>query len=95
MLDELGSPATYNHYPTGWATAFSTPFKMFKRYTYQGGVADPLVISWPKGIAARGEVRHQYHHAVDIVPTILECAGLEMPEQVLGYEQTRLARACR
>src|SRR6476619_2630084 len=75
MLDQLGSPDTYNHYPTGWATAFSTPFKMFKRYTYQGGVADPLVISWPKGIAARGEVRNQYHHAVDIVPTILECIG--------------------
>jgi arylsulfatase A-like enzyme len=90
MLDQLGSPATYNHYPTGWATAFSTPFKMFKRYTYQGGVADPLVISWPAGIKARGEVRTQYHHAVDIVPTILECAGLEMPDRVLGYEQTPL-----
>ena len=90
MLDELGSPDTYNHYPTGWATAFSTPFKMFKRYTYQGGVADPLVISWPKGIAARGEVRNQYHHAVDIVPTILECVGLELPDQVLGYAQTEL-----
>ena len=90
MLDQLGSPDTYNHYPTGWATAFSTPFKMFKRYTYQGGVADPLVISWPKGIAARGEVRNQYHHAVDIVPTILECVGLEMPDQVLGYAQSEL-----
>src|SRR6185295_8607193 len=90
MIDELGSPETYNHYPTGWATAFSTPFKMFKRYTYQGGVADPLVISWPQGIEARGEVRTQYHHAVDIVPTILECAGLEMPDQVQGYDQTEL-----
>ena len=90
MLDQLGSPDTYNHYPTGWATAFSTPFKMFKRYTYQGGVADPLVISWPKGIAARGEVRNQYHHAVDIVPTILECIGLEMPDQVQGYAQSEL-----
>ena len=90
MIDQLGSPDTYNHYPTGWATAFSTPFKMFKRYTYQGGVADPLVISWPKGIAARGEVRNQYHHAVDIVPTILECIGLEMPDQVQGYAQTEL-----
>ena len=49
MIDELGGPNTYNHYPTGWATAFSTPFKMFKRYTYQGGVCDPLVISWPAG----------------------------------------------
>jgi arylsulfatase len=90
QLDDLGSPATYNHYPTGWATAFSAPFKMFKRYTYQGGVADPLVISWPKGIAARGETRTQYHHAVDIVPTILECIGLEFPEQVLGYAQSEL-----
>jgi arylsulfatase len=90
MIDKLGSPDTYNHYPTGWATAFSTPFKMFKRYTYQGGVADPLVISWPKGIEARGEVRNQYHHAIDIVPTILECVGIEMPEFVQGYEQTPL-----
>ena len=70
--------------------AFSTPFKMFKRYTYQGGVADPLVISWPKGIKARGEVRTQYHHAVDVVPTILECVGLEIPDQVQGYAQTEL-----
>ena len=90
MIDKLGSPDTYNHYPTGWATAFSAPFKMFKRYTYQGGVADPLVISWPKGIPARGEVRDQYHHAIDIVPTILECTGVEMPDQVQGYEQTPL-----
>ena len=54
MLDELGRPDTYNHYPTGWAMAFSTPFRMFKRYTYQGGVCDPLVIHWPKGIKAQG-----------------------------------------
>ena len=87
-IDRLGGPDTYNHYPTGWATAFSTPFKMFKRYTYQGGVADPLVISWPAGIGAKGEVRDQYHHAVDIVPTILECCGVEMPDTVLGYAQT-------
>jgi arylsulfatase A-like enzyme len=90
MIDKLGSPDTYNHYPTGWATAFSTPFKMFKRYTYQGGVADPLVISWPKGIEAHGEVRNQYHHCTDIVPTILECAGIEMPDAVQGYAQTPL-----
>ena len=54
MMDELGSPDTYNHYPTGWAAAFSTPYRMFKRYTYQGGVCDPLVIHWPKGIRAQG-----------------------------------------
>ncbi|MDA0183423.1 arylsulfatase [Solirubrobacter phytolaccae] len=90
QLDELGSPSTYNHYPTGWAVAFSTPFKMFKRYTYQGGVSDPLVISWPAGIKARGEVRDQYHHCTDIVPTILECCGVEFPDVVQGYEQSAL-----
>jgi arylsulfatase A-like enzyme len=93
MIDELGSPATYNHYPTGWAAAFSTPFRMFKRYCYQGGICDPLVISWPKGIKSRGQVRDQYHHAIDIVPTILDCCGLEWPEFVGGYEQTPLPGA--
>jgi arylsulfatase A-like enzyme len=63
---------------------------MFKRYTYQGGVCDPLVISWPAGIRARGEVRDQYHHATDIVPTILECCGVDFPDFVQGYEQTPL-----
>jgi arylsulfatase A-like enzyme len=90
QIDELGGTRTYNHYPTGWAMAFSTPFRMFKRYTYQGGIADPLVIHWPKGIKSKGEVRNQYHHATDIVPTILECCGVEMPDFVLGYEQTPL-----
>ncbi|MEU6246954.1 arylsulfatase [Glycomyces sp. NPDC047010] len=89
--DRLGSPDTYNHYPTGWAAAFSTPYKMFKRYVYQGGVCDPLVIHWPAGMKARGEVRHQYHHATDIVPTILEACGVEFPEVVNGVEQTPLA----
>ncbi|QIK62047.1 arylsulfatase [Leucobacter viscericola] len=91
MLDKLGGPDTYGHYPTGWAAAFSTPFRMFKRYSYQGGVADPLVISWPAGIKARGEVRSQYHHVVDIVPTLLEAVGVEFPEKVNGYEQSPLA----
>ena len=90
MLDQLGTPATYNHYPTGWAAAFSTPFRMFKRYSYQGGVADPLVICWPKGIRARGEVRHQYHHCTDIVPTVLECCRVAMPDTVDGVPQTPL-----
>ena len=91
MLDKLGGPEGYNHYPTGWATAFSTPFRMFKRYVYQGGVCDPLVISWPKGIKARGEVRNQYHHSTDIYPTILEACGIEMPKVVNGHEQSPLA----
>lgn len=91
-IDVLGSPDTYNHFPTGWAAAFSAPFKMFKRYSqYAGGTNDPLVISWPAGIRARGEVRHQYHHSVDIVPTILEAVGLEMPMVYDGVEQYPLS----
>jgi arylsulfatase len=91
-LDVLGGPDTYNHYPTGWAVAFSTPFQMFKRYAqFAGGSCDPLVICWPKGIAARGEVRSQYHHATDIVPTILEVCGLEMPKVYHGVKQHPLS----
>jgi arylsulfatase A-like enzyme len=91
MIDKLGSPDTYNHYPTGWAVAFSTPYRMFKRYSgYAGGTVDPLIIHWPKGIKARGEVRHQYHHCTDIVPTILECCGLKMPEVVDSVKQAPL-----
>lgn len=91
-LDVLGGPETYEHYPTGWASAFSAPFKMFKRYSqYAGGTNDPLVISWPKGIQAKGEIRHQYHHSVDIVPTLLEAIGLEMPETYNGVKQVPLS----
>ncbi|HXU13540.1 MAG TPA: arylsulfatase [Terriglobales bacterium] len=92
LLDVLGSPDTYNHYPTGWAVAFSTPFQMFKRYSqYSGGTCDPLVIHWPKGIPAKGEVRHQYHHVTDIVPTILDVIDLEMPKVYRGVEQYPLS----
>jgi arylsulfatase len=91
-LQVLGGPDTYEHYPTGWAAAFSTPYQMFKRYSqFAGGTAVPLVISWPKGIKARGEIRNQYHHSVDIVPTILEIAGLEMPKVYHGVEQYPLS----
>jgi arylsulfatase len=92
LIDELGSPNTYEHYPTGWAMANSAPFKMFKRYSeYSGGTCDALVISWPKGIKARGEVRNQYHHSTDIIPTILEICGLEMPKVYKGVEQYPLS----
>jgi arylsulfatase len=89
-LDDLGSTKTYNHYPTGWAWAFNTPFKLWKRYNFEGGTADPLVVSWPKGIAARGEVRGQYNHATDIVPTIYDCLGVELPDVVKGFPQVPL-----
>jgi arylsulfatase A-like enzyme len=92
LIDKLGGPDTYEHYPTGWAAATSAPFKMFKRYSeYSGGTCDPLVISWPKGIKARGEVRNQYHHSTDIVPTILEICGLQMPKVYKGAEQYPLS----
>jgi arylsulfatase A-like enzyme len=90
MMDKLGGEDTYNHYPAGWAEAFCTPFKMYKRYAaWSGGTCDPLIISWPKGINGRG-VRHQYHHVVDIVPTILDCLSIEMPDSVKGYSQKPL-----
>ncbi|MCJ7640638.1 MAG: arylsulfatase [Desulfobacterales bacterium] len=92
LIDKLGGPDTYEHYPTGWAAATSAPFKMFKRYSeYSGGTCDPMVISWPKGIKARGEVRNQYHHSTDIVPTILDICGLEMPKVYKGAEQYPLS----
>ena len=86
-LDVLGSPETYNHYSNGWAFAFNTPNKMFKRHTWEGGVADPMIVHWPKGIKAKGEVRDQYAHCSDVVPTVYECLGIEPPEVVKGYTQ--------
>ena len=88
MIDELGGTKTYNHYPTGWAMAFNTPFKMWKRYEFNGGTSDPCIISWPAGMKARGEVRDQYHHAIDIVPTILDVLGVEAPETIKGHTQS-------
>jgi arylsulfatase len=86
-LDELGGLRTYNHYPTGWACAFNTPFKLWKRYSnWEGGTADPMLVSWPKGIKETG-VRRQYVHAVDIVPTLYECLDIEAPEVVKGHTQ--------
>ena len=88
LIDELGGPSTYNHYPTGWAMGFNTPFKMWKRYEFNGGTSDLCIMSWPNGIEARGELRHQYHHAIDIVPTILDVLGVEPPETIKGFTQS-------
>ncbi|HEY1509293.1 MAG TPA: arylsulfatase [Solirubrobacteraceae bacterium] len=88
LLDELGGTRTYNHYPTGWAMAFNTPFKMWKRYEFNGGTSDPCIISWPKGIQARGEIRDQYHHAIDLVPTILDALSVDSPQTIAGHEQS-------
>ena len=89
-IDDLGGPASYNHYPWGWAWAGDTPFRRWKRETYRGGSTDPFVLAWPAGIAARGEVRTQYAHAIDMVPTVLDALGLEPPESIRGVPQTPL-----
>jgi arylsulfatase len=86
-LDELGGPGTYNHYANGWAMAFNTPFKMWKRYEFNGGTSDPCIVSLPGG-AGGGEIREQYHHAVDLVPTILDVLGVEPPETIGGHVQS-------
>jgi arylsulfatase A-like enzyme len=88
MLDELGGPKTYNHYTNGWAMAFNTPFKMWKRYEFNGGTSDPCILSWPAGMEARGELRTQYHHAIDLVPTILDCLGVQSPHTIKGHVQS-------
>jgi arylsulfatase len=89
-LDLLGTPLTYNHYPTGWAWAFNTPFKLWKRYAnYEGGTADPMIVSWPKQISQSG-LRTTYTHAIDIVPTLYACIGVEPPETLKGYTQRPL-----
>src|SRR6266851_4646698 len=90
MIDELGGTKTYNHYPNGWAMAFNTPFKMWKRYEFNGGTADPCIISWPSATAGKGEIRHQYHHAIDIMSTILDALGVEPPATIKGHVQSRL-----
>jgi arylsulfatase len=67
--------------------AFNTPFKMWKRYSFNGGTSDPCIISWPAGVSARGEIREQYHHAIDLVPTVLDCLGFTQPDSVKGVTQ--------
>ncbi|RWA18657.1 hypothetical protein MBRU_05445 [Mycolicibacterium brumae DSM 44177] len=91
FADELGSPATYGHYPIGWAMAFNTPYKLFKRYaSHEGGIADPAIISWPAGIGAAGELRDNYVNVADITPTIYELLGITAPVTVKGIPQRPL-----
>ena len=87
-IDELGGPNTFNHYPFGWTWAGNTPFQRWKREVHEGGVADPCIVHWPAGIAARGEVRRQYIHAVDVSPTVLDILGIEPPAAIKGVTQS-------
>jgi arylsulfatase A-like enzyme len=87
--DELGGPSTYPHYAAGWAVAGDSPFEWTKQVASSyGGTRNGMVIHWPKGIKAKGEVRSQWHHVIDIAPTILEAAGLPEPKSVNGTQQT-------
>jgi arylsulfatase len=89
-IEELGGPRVHNNYPWGWTVAGNTPFRRWKREVHEGGVADPLIVSWPAGIRSRGETRHQYVHAIDIAPTILEILDAEPPAEIDGVAQTPL-----
>lgn len=90
-LDEWGGPNTFAHYAHGWALAGNTPFPKWKRVTYDGGIADPLVVHFPNGTDLPGTVRHQYTHAIDITPTILSLIGLDFPDHIDGIPQTEVA----
>jgi arylsulfatase A-like enzyme len=89
-IDEIGGPNHFNHYPWGWTWAGNTPFRRWKRETYRGGSTDPFIVSWPAGLEARGELRHQYAHLIDMVPTVLDLLGVDPPKTVRGVVQSPL-----
>jgi arylsulfatase A-like enzyme len=90
LIDEIGGPKHFNHYPWGWTWAGNTPFRRWKRETYRGGTCDPFIVSWPKGIKSRGDVRTHYAHIIDMVPTVLDLLGLESPATIRGVTQSPL-----
>ena len=87
-INDIGGPKYFNHYPWGWTHAGNTPFRRWKRETYRGGVSDPFIVCWPKSIKTRGEIRTQYCHAIDMVPTVLDCLGIEPPAAIRGVTQS-------
>jgi len=88
LIDEIGGPKQFNHYPWGWTWAGNTPFRRWKRETYRGGATDPFIVSWPKGIKAKGEVRTQYAHIIDMVPTVLDLLDIQSPAKIKGVRQS-------
>jgi arylsulfatase A-like enzyme len=87
-MDSLGGPDTYNHYPIGWAHAMDTPFQWTKQVaSHFGGTRNGLVISWPARIKDRGGIRTQFHHVIDIAPTVLEACGVQAPSVLNGVPQ--------
>ena len=86
-IDDIGGPDTHSNFPLGWAMAANTPLRRYKQTPHGGGIRDPLVISWPDGIAARGELRHQFAHACDLAPTLLDIVGVAAPPEINGVRQ--------
>lgn len=89
-IDEIGGPTAHNNYPWGWTMAGNTPFRRWKREVHEGGVADPCIVSWPARLGPGGGIRHQFAHAVDVLPTVLELVGVEPPETIGYVPQTHL-----
>jgi arylsulfatase A-like enzyme len=87
-IDELGGPDTFNHYPWGWTWAGNTPFRRWKRETYRGGTTDPFLVHWAAGMRTRGQVRTQYAHIIDMVPTVLDALGIDPPATIRGVTQS-------
>ncbi|MBI4831484.1 MAG: arylsulfatase [Candidatus Lindowbacteria bacterium] len=90
LIDKLGGPEVFNHYAWGWTWAGNTPFRRWKRETYRGGISDPFIVHWPRGIKAKGEIRSQFAHAIDMTPTVLEALGIEPPTVIGGIAQSPL-----
>ena len=87
-IDDFGTPKAYNHFAVGWAHAMDTPYQWTKQVaSHWGGTRNGTIVHWPRGIAARGEVRSQFHHVIDVAPTVLEAAGLPQPTVVNGIAQ--------
>jgi len=86
-VDELGTQTAHNNYPWGWTMAGNTPFRRWKREVHEGGIADPCIISWPARIAARGAIRHQFAHAIDVLPSVLELIGADVPDEIASVVQ--------
>jgi arylsulfatase A-like enzyme len=93
-IDEIGGPLTHNNYPWGWTMAGNTPFRRWKREVHEGGVADPCIISWPAGeelgLLEPAAIRHQFTHAIDILPTLAELAGIALPAELHGIPQSEI-----
>ena len=87
-IDQIGGPESEPHVPVGWAWAMATPFQWTKQVaSHLGGTRNPMIVHWPRGIRAKGEIRTQYHHVIDVVPTILEACKLSQPTAVNGIAQ--------